>query len=246
VAEAERKSWDFFISYASENRESAADPLAEALTLRGFKVWLDHEVLFETSKLEDEIRRALADCHYGIVILSPRFLQKDWTMRELDTLLAIETLDGRHRVIPVVHNITEDDLREKAPELLRKVPISTAQGFDHVCDQILERVVRAVDRDQQGALGELGVIELPRFSARGILRCQNENCSWPVADDWPDFLKDAEPELTLAKLGAGWCIVCTSCRKPVCSVSLQEAKKIAAQVRIGNLWAPARGDSTKR
>jgi hypothetical protein len=246
MVEAERKAWDFFLSYASEDRESAANPLAGVLTQRGFKVWLDHQVLSETTKFEDAIQQGLADCHYGIVIVSSRFLQKDWPMRELDTLLAIETLDGRHRIVPVVHNVTEDELRQKAPELLQKASINTLQGFDHVCDQVLDWVVTAVDRKRHETLGELGVVELPRFSAPGILRCENESCSWRVPDDWPDFLQGAGPEFTLGRVGGDWCIVCDSCGKPVGSLTLQEAKEMAAQVRLSNLWKPTRGDSSTR
>jgi len=242
-----RKAWDFFISYASEDRELAANPLAKALTQRGFNVWLDHQVLSKTAKLEAEIQRGLSDCHYGIVIVSRRFLEKDWPMRELDTLLAIETMDGRYRVVPVIHGLTEDALREKSPGLASKAPISTADGFDHVCDQILERVVKSVDRDRQSTLGELGTTELPRFRAPSLLSCQSPNCSWRVPDDWPDFLKGAGPEFTLARVGRDWCIVCAACGTQVGSVTLEEAKDIAAQVRVTGLWAPNRGgDRNKR
>jgi hypothetical protein len=33
--------WDVFISHASEDKEAVAEPLAEELTARGVKVWLD-------------------------------------------------------------------------------------------------------------------------------------------------------------------------------------------------------------
>jgi len=242
-----RKTWDFFISYASEDRESAANPLAAALKQRGFNVWLDYQVLSETAKLEVEIQRGLSDCHYGIVIISRRFLEKDWPMRELDTLLAIETIDGRHRIVPVIHGLTENALLEKSPELARKAPISTADGFDHVCDQVLERVVTSVDRDRQSTIGQLGTTELPRLASPSLLNCRNPNCSWRVPDDWPAFLKGAGPEFTLACVDQVWCIVCGACGMPVGSVTQEEAKDIAAQVRITALWAPNRGaDRNKR
>ena len=88
-----RKTWDFFISYASEDRTAAANPIEAELTKRGFAVWLDHKVLSEARKLVEEIHTGLSNCHYGIIILSPRFLSKDWPMRELDTLFAIESIE---------------------------------------------------------------------------------------------------------------------------------------------------------
>ena len=55
-----RKPWDFFISYASEDRASAANPLANALTRRGFSgVWLDHQVLDKADRLEKQIELGL-------------------------------------------------------------------------------------------------------------------------------------------------------------------------------------------
>jgi len=33
--------WDVFISYASEDKEEIAMPLAHGLQARGFKVWID-------------------------------------------------------------------------------------------------------------------------------------------------------------------------------------------------------------
>ena len=240
-----RKPWDFFISYANEDRNDAASPLAQALTKRGFNVWLDQNVLSKDSKLEAEIQAGLSNCHYGIVVLSPRFLAKDWPMRELDTLLAIESLDGRYRLIPVLHNLSEPELAFKVPEVVQKRPLTTAHGFERLCDQILERVVQATDRKMSTQLGELGVTELPRFAAPSLLRCPNENCSWLVPDDRPEFLRSAGSEFTLARVGSEWCLVCGACGTPVGSVTLDEAKEIAAQVRVTGLWAPSRGQAHK-
>ena len=184
MGDAVRKRWDFFVSYASQDRETAAKPVAEALTNRGFAVWLDRWIISaDLSRLQDQIQHGLSECHYGIVIVSPWFLQKDWPMRELDTILAIETIEGRRRIVPVLHNLTEAELRERAPELHNKKPIGTADGFERACDQILERVVAMTDRERRVTLGESGAAELPRFRAPGVVRCQNAGCSWRVPDE---------------------------------------------------------------
>src|SRR5205809_86812 len=95
-----RKKWDFFISYASEDRATAAEPLAAALRSRGFAVWLDRDALTgDASALTSEIQAGLTDCHAGIVILSRQFVRKDWPIRELETLLSLETVDGRLRIV---------------------------------------------------------------------------------------------------------------------------------------------------
>jgi hypothetical protein len=202
-----RKTWDFFISYASEDRAAAANPIEEELTNRGFAVWLDHKVLSEAGKLVEEIHAGLSNCHYGIIILSPRFLSKDWPMRELDTLFAIESIEGRRRIVPLLHNMTLPELQDRAPELHKKTPIRTGIGVKLVCDQILDRVLHNTDRKMQASLGELGTKDLPRFRAPGLLRCGNESCTWRAPAEWPDFLGAAGPEFTFRKVGGKWCIV---------------------------------------
>lgn len=235
-----RKKWDFFVSYASEDRESAANPLADGLTRRGFTVWLDHKVISDGSRFDEQIREGLAECHYGIVIVSPRFLAKDWPMRELDTLLGIETIEGRHRIVVVLHKLTSAELQRTAPELLRKAPIHTDQGFERVCDEVLERVVRAADRERRMTLGELGAVELPHFPGAGLVCCSNQACSWPDRSDLPPDLKAMGPFFTLKHVGQQLCIVCASCGTPAGAVTEEDAKQIAALVRLGNLWKPER------
>lgn len=233
-----RKSWDFFISYASEDRDDAAQPLASALSARGFRVWLDQHVISVNSDFSDLIRKGLVDSHHGVVIISPYFLRKDWTLRELDTLAAIEKIDGRHRIIIVLHGLTRSEVQNETPRLMQKDPIESANGFERVCDAILDRVVRSVDRDRLNTLGQFDVAELPDFPGGGLVHCGNKACPWPDRTDVPSDLKRMGPFFTFSREGQRWCITCTSCRTPVGWVTDKEAKELVALIRVGNLWKP--------
>ena len=237
MSDTVRKTWDFFISYASEDRISAANPLAEALGRRHYSVWLDHQVLSAGDKFSEEIRQGLAECHYGIVIVSPNFLRKDWPIRELDTLLAIERIDGRHRVVVVLHQVSTAEVQGLAPQLLRKALISSADGFERVCDEVLDRVVRSVDRDQLASLGNLDENKLPDFPGSGVVRCGNNECSWRDRHDIPIELKAFGPFFSLSRIGEKWCLTCTSCSTPAGWVTHQEAKQLAALARVGGVSA---------
>ena len=81
-------NYDVFISHASEDKEAIARPLYEALKARGLSVWFDEAELTLGDSLRRKIDDGLARCRYGIVILSPRFLEKEWPQRELDGLVA--------------------------------------------------------------------------------------------------------------------------------------------------------------
>ena len=102
---------DLFISHASEDKAEVARPLAKALMARGFEVWYDETTLTIGDNLAREIDRGLAECSYGIVIISPAFLMKSWPMRELDGLAAREVIEDRKRILPVWHSVT----KEKSP-----------------------------------------------------------------------------------------------------------------------------------
>jgi hypothetical protein len=240
------KNWDFFISYASEDRQEAADPIELELTKRGFAVWLDHKTLDAPTELATQIQKGLSECHFGVVILSPRFLEKDWTMREVDTLFAIESIEGRRRVVPLLHKMTTSELEARAPDLRVKHPIPTRDGAERVCDQILERVLHSTDRSRQDQLGEFGTDELPGFRVPGQLKCMNSECPWRPPPDWPDFLQGSGPEFTFSKVGEKWCIVCCACKTPVGWITENEAKQLAGQIRMGNLWARDRKEKGDR
>ena len=62
---------DVFVSHASEDKETVAKPIADAIKRYGYAVWLDQYVLQLGDSLRRTIDKALATCRYGIVILSP-------------------------------------------------------------------------------------------------------------------------------------------------------------------------------
>lgn len=240
MPEPYRKPWDFFISYASEDRGAAATPLANELMGRGFSTWLDYRALVEGEKLEKQIGQGLTQCHAGIVIVSPHFVRKDWPVRELDTLLGVETLDGRLRVVPVLYNLTASQLRDVAPTLCQRATIDFSVGLGVVCDEILELIMKAADRDRQTLVGPLGTEELPHFRAPGVIRCPNSACTWRLPAELEGPGPDPGPEFTLRHMSAKWCIVCVSCGSAVGWLTPDEAKEAVTMIRVHGMWAPKR------
>lgn len=128
--------WDLFISHASEDKDAVARPLAEMFVANGLKVWYDEYSLTVGDSLRRSIDKGLAGCRYGLVILSPHFIQKEWTQKELDGLVARE--DGSEkRILPVWHNLTKRDVVAFSPPLADKLGVSTSKGLDHVVREIM-------------------------------------------------------------------------------------------------------------
>ena len=133
------KRWDVFISHASEDKDTVAFPLAEALTRAGLRVWLDKQELRLGDSLREKIDEGLAESRFGVVILSLNFLAKSWPRKELNGLMAIEE-DGRKVILPVWHNITKATLKQYSPILADRLGAKTEDGIDSVADEIIKVV----------------------------------------------------------------------------------------------------------
>ena len=135
--------WDVFISHASEDKEDFARPLALALREAGISVWFDEFTLTVGDSLRRSIDRGLASCRFGIVVVSPNFLNKEWPQKELDGLTARE-VDGTKVILPVWLDLTVDQLRSYSPMLADRVAALASNGLPCVVADLV-RAIGKVD-----------------------------------------------------------------------------------------------------
>ena len=131
---------DFFISYASEDRE-VAEALDNSLSARGFKVWRDRGQLTLGDSLTAKINEGLAVSRFGIVILSPAFLRKNWPKAELNALLARANSLGQKVVLPIRRNLTHEEMAKSLPLLGDKLTTVLDGNLEEVASEI-ERAVK--------------------------------------------------------------------------------------------------------
>ena len=131
-------SWDIFVSYASED-EAVVVPIVEALQRRNMRVWFDRIELRLNDSLREKIDYGLANARYGVLILSPRYFAKAWTLQELNGLVAREHL-GAMVILPVWHEIDTDEVAKHSPILADRLAAKTKDGTDAVADMILRAV----------------------------------------------------------------------------------------------------------
>jgi hypothetical protein len=141
---------DLFISHASEDKESVARPLSEALTARGWSVWLDELELTIGDSLSGRIDAALARSRFGVVVLSPAFFAKPWPQRELAGLAAREVDAGSKVILPVWHGIDSHYIAKRSPILADKLGAPTSLGIEQVADKISLALERAGIRASAG------------------------------------------------------------------------------------------------
>jgi hypothetical protein len=131
--------WDVFLSHASEDKDAFARPLAEALRERGLQVWFDEFTLRVGDSLRRSIDKGLSASKFGVVVVSPAFLSKEWPQKELDGLVARE-IDGHKVILPVWHNIDAAELRKHSPMLADRLAVSSEKGLKAVVEKLLDAI----------------------------------------------------------------------------------------------------------
>lgn len=121
----EIKKFDFFISHATEDKQSFVRPLAKILISIDCKVWYDEFNLKIGDSLRKKIDEGLKSSRYGIVVLSRDFFKKNWPEYELNGLVAKE-MNGIKVILPIWHNVTKDEVLQFSPSLADKLALNTA------------------------------------------------------------------------------------------------------------------------
>ncbi|MDX7891509.1 toll/interleukin-1 receptor domain-containing protein [Aeromonas caviae] len=136
----EEIGYDAFISHASEDKDDFVRPLAGILKEYGFRIWYDEFELEIGDSLRESIDKGLVTSRYGIVVLSPKFLDKNWTKYELNSLVARE-IEGKKVILPIWHNVTRQQVVQYSPMLADKLALSSE---NMAINEIAKKVCRAL------------------------------------------------------------------------------------------------------
>jgi hypothetical protein len=144
--------WDVFISHATEDKDTVARPLRDALTRLGVTVWLDEAQMRIGHSLRRKIDEGIRSSRFGVVIFSDSFFRKGWTNHELDGLVT-RTVAGEQSLLPIWHNLTAKEVMAYSPSLADKVAMNTSEySIEDIAGQIAEVVN---EPDLSGASREL-------------------------------------------------------------------------------------------
>lgn len=107
VAALDPREYDSFLSYARIDGSQVATELRNALEELGVAVWFDAVAIVPGRSQSLQMDAGLRKARSGIAVLTPAYLTgRFWTERELGVLL------GKTTLIPVLHNVTFEDVKE--------------------------------------------------------------------------------------------------------------------------------------
>lgn len=134
--------YDAFISHAVEDKIPIANELCAKLERAGLKIWYSGKELGIGDSIEKTIEKGLNRSRYGIVIFSPTYLAKNWTIREFYTLLAKE-IEEQKVILPVLYNITLDELKNKDLLMADRFAVNADRGIDFVVERLVQEIRKA-------------------------------------------------------------------------------------------------------
>lgn len=134
--------YDLFLCHAWDDRRETAKDLHDALESIGVTVWFSEKNVVLGTPLMREIDRGLAKSRAGLVLVTPSFVKRlkaaGVADKELSALLA------RDLLVPVVHGITYEELRDESPLLASRTGLDTAED---TMEQIAVKIGELVSTD---------------------------------------------------------------------------------------------------
>ena len=175
-----RYKYDLFISHAWEDKEQFVRPLTDLLARQRIKVWFDEFSLRPGDSLSAAIDKGLSDSKYGLVVLSPDFLKKNWAKTELRALISRESVSGKKVVVPVWYNVSAEEVRSFSLILADHVAIRADNGLWSVVEEILRLLKPRGHKIRSGvALNvAIAVVELKHHFLLVKRRDRESRLSW--------------------------------------------------------------------
>lgn len=133
VKKAAENQYDVFISHANKDKEDFVEDLYNSITKLGVSVFYDKTSLEWGDNWKNKILEGTRKAEFAIIVISENFFGKEWTEIELNEFLTRQNKVGQKTILPVIHNITIEDLRKKYPEV---ADIQAISSKDFTCDEI--------------------------------------------------------------------------------------------------------------
>ena len=100
-----------FVSHAHADKESIAVELQASFKKLGISVFYDTDSIEWGDNWAQKIKDGLANCRFGVIIISKDFYDRTWTEKELKSLLVRQNNNGENVILPILFNTDIDELK---------------------------------------------------------------------------------------------------------------------------------------
>lgn len=124
--------YDVFLSHASADKPYIVEELYKSLSKLGVSIFYDKESLKWGDNWKQRILDGTKKAEFAIIVISENFFDREWTEKELSEFLNRQK-NGQKLILPIIHNITTQQLRDKYP---RVADIQAIDSSKYSCDEI--------------------------------------------------------------------------------------------------------------
>lgn len=125
--------YDVFISHASADKEEYVDKLKAALDKLKVKIFYDKDTIEWGDNWKNKILEGVEKSEFAIIVISEKFFGREWTEKELSEFLNRQNRNGQKIILPILHNISMKDLKNKYPDV---ADIQALNTMDYSCEAI--------------------------------------------------------------------------------------------------------------
>ena len=145
--------YDVFISHANKDKKDFVEALYQSLKKLGVDIFYDKESLEWGDNWKDKIIKGTQNAEFAIIVISENFFDREWTERELTEFLNRQNKNGQKIILPIIHNITAEELKKKYPNV---ADIQAIDSKIYTCDEIaLLLARRLIERYKNNSIMEL-------------------------------------------------------------------------------------------
>lgn len=131
---------DIFLSYVHEDDDGLIGQLVHKLRWLNLAVWYDDTDLRLGDGVRKSIDNGVRKATFGVLVITPNYLTRQWSQYELDGLVAREIGEGRI-ILPVWHGVSRDDVLVCSPALADRVALdSSKKSVAEIAFQVAEQV----------------------------------------------------------------------------------------------------------
>ncbi|XP_004289200.1 PREDICTED: toll/interleukin-1 receptor-like protein [Fragaria vesca subsp. vesca] len=126
-------NYDVFLSFRGEDtRYGFTDHLYSALCRTGIDTFRDTEELPRGDSIAPELRKAIEESKFAVIILSPNYADSKWCLDELAYVLSCKKTRGL-RVFPVFYHVEPSEIRKQTGKFGRAFVNHKKAFKDNTC-----------------------------------------------------------------------------------------------------------------
>lgn len=104
--------YNVFLSHASADKMNFVEELKQSFDKLGISVFYDKDSIEWGNNWSQKIAEGLDKCDFGVVIVSKDFYDREWTEKELKSLLIRQNKNGDNIILPILYNTNLDELKK--------------------------------------------------------------------------------------------------------------------------------------